>query len=154
MPQPIKGEKKQTFLDRCMTDLESIDTHPNEKQRYAVCVHTWETHSREALSNYKKTFAKQKVSFDYDDTLSTKKGFDLATELISKGDTIYVISARSNKQPMLTRTRELGIPDNRVYATGSNKAKVEKVLELGIDKHYDNNADVINELGKNGILFK
>ena len=49
---------------------------------------------------------------------------------------------------------KLGIPESRVYATGSNKAKVEKVLELGIDKHYDNNADVINELGKNGILFK
>jgi hypothetical protein len=59
MPQPVKGEKKQTFLDRCMLDLESIDTHPNEKQRYAVCIHKWETHSREALSNYKKTFKKK-----------------------------------------------------------------------------------------------
>jgi hypothetical protein len=137
-----------------MEDLESINTNPDEKQRYAVCVHTWDTHSREALNNYKKTFAKQKVSFDYDDTLSTKKGFELAMSLIEKGDTIYVISARSNKEPMLTRTNELGIPDSRVYATGSNKAKVEKVLELGIDKHYDNNADVINELGKHGILFK
>jgi hypothetical protein len=39
-----------------MADVESIDSHPDEKQRYAVCIHTWETHSREALSNYKKTF--------------------------------------------------------------------------------------------------
>ena len=55
MPQPVKGEKKQTFLVRCMEDLESINTHPDEKQRYAVCIHTWETHSREALNNYVKS---------------------------------------------------------------------------------------------------
>ena len=154
MPQPVKGEKKETFLARCMSDLESINSHPEEAQRFAVCSHTWETHTREALSNYKKTFAKQKVSFDYDDTLSTKKGFNLASQLMRNGDTLYVISARNDKEPMLTRTRELGIPDSRVYATGSNKAKVEKVLELGIDTHYDNNSDIVNELGKNGKLFK
>jgi len=59
MPQPVKGEQKQTFLNRCMKDLESIDTHPDEKQRYAVCIHTWETHSREAMSIYKNTFKKR-----------------------------------------------------------------------------------------------
>lgn len=154
MPQPVKGEQKQTFLNRCMSDLESIDSHPDEKQRYAVCTHTWETHSREALSNYKKTFAFKKVSIDYDDTLSTQKGYDLALELISKGNILYVISARSNKEAMLTRTRKAGIPDSRVYATGSNKAKVEKIKELGIDTHYDNNTDVVKELGTIGKLFK
>jgi hypothetical protein len=60
MPQPVKGEQKQTFLNRCMSDLESIDSHPDEKQRYAVCIHTWETHSREALSIYKKTLKEKK----------------------------------------------------------------------------------------------
>ena len=38
---------------------------------------------------------------------------------------------------------------DKVYATGSNKAKVEKILELGITEHYDNNQDVIDQL--NGI---
>ena len=55
---------------------------------------------------------------------------------------------------MLTRTRKAGIPDSRVYATGSNKAKVEKIKELGIDTHYDNNTDVVKELGTIGKLFK
>lgn len=50
-------------------------------------------------------------------------------------------------------TDTLIIPASRIYATGSNKAKVEKVKELGITKHYDNNADVVKELGEVGVLF-
>jgi len=153
MPQPIKGEGKDKFLQRCMVDEESVNSFPDESQRYAVCTRVWETHKREALSIYKKSFAGKKVSFDYDDTLSTKKGFELAQSLIKDGNTLYVISARKDKEAMLTRTKELGIPNNRVFATGSNKAKVEKIKELGIDMHYDNNKDVVNELGNIGKLF-
>jgi hypothetical protein len=60
MPQPIKGEKKETFLARCIADEESVNAFPDKFQRYAVCVHTWETHSREALSIYKDTFKNTK----------------------------------------------------------------------------------------------
>ena len=94
------------------------------------------------------------ISFDYDDTLSTKKGYDLAQSLINQGATLYVISAINNKDGMLKRAKELNIPASRVYATGSNKAKIEKIKELGINKHYDNNPDVIKELGSIGVLFK
>ena len=136
-----------------MIEQERVDSFPDESQRYAVCQRVWETHAREALSLYKKSFVNQKISFDYDDVLSTKRGYELAQSLIAKGDTLYVISARSNKEPMLTRTNKLGIPDSRVYATGSNKAKVEKIKELGIKTHYDNNKDVIAQLGSVGKLF-
>ena len=51
---------------------------------------------------------------------------------------------------MLARAKRIGIPENKIYATGSNKAKVEKIKELGITIHYDNNQDVINELGEIG----
>lgn len=154
MPQPIKGEGKDKFLQRCMADEESVNSFPDESQRFAVCQRVWETHSREALSLYKKSFAGKKISFDYDEVLSTQAGFDLAAEFLRKNETIYVISARGNKEPMLTRTRKLGIPDIRVYATGSNKAKVEKIKELGIETHYDNNKDVIAKLGSKGKLVK
>ena len=53
---------------------------------------------------------------------------------------------------MLSKAKELGI--TRIYATGSNKAKIEKIKELGIDKHYDNNKDVVNALNGIGILFE
>ena len=42
----------------------------------------------------------------------------------------YIISARSDKQGMEATAKEVGIPLNHIYATGSNKAKVEKIKEL------------------------
>ena len=98
-------------------------------------------------------FAGEKISIDYDDTLSTDRGFKTAQDLIKKGATLYIISARNDKEGMLKRAEELGIPSSRVFATGSNKAKVEKVKELGITQHIDNNADVIKELGDIGKKF-
>ena len=96
-----------------------------------------------------------KVSFDFDDTLSTKEGLALAQRKKSNGDTLYIISARNSVgQDMLDRAKELGIPESRVFATGSNKAKVEKIRSLGIDKHIDNNQDVINELPGIGQKFE
>ena len=100
--------------------------------------------------------AVSKVSFDYDETLTTSKMMDKAKELISQGINVYIISARHRAVPMFSRADELGIPKGRIYATGSNKAKVEKILELDIDVHYDNNPDVIDALkGTNtkGILI-
>ena len=99
----------------------------------------------------KEKLAATKVSFDYDDTLSTPKGKALAKKRIAQGNTVYIISARNDKEGMLAVAKELGIPEDRVYATGSNKAKIEKINELGISVHYDNNADVIKELGDKGI---
>ena len=96
----------------------------------------------------------EKVSLDYDDTLSTERGKELAKRLIAEGKVVYIISAREEVQNMLGVAKELGIPESRIYATGSNKAKVEKVKELGITKHYDNNADVVKELGSIGSKFK
>jgi len=98
-------------------------------------------------------FAGEKVSIDYDDTLSTSRGKDLAKRLISEGKVVYIISARQDKEGMLSVAKDLGIAESKVYATGSNKAKVEKIKELGITKHYDNNADVVKELGSIGSKF-
>jgi hypothetical protein len=64
MPQPIKGEGKDKFLQRCMADEESVGAFPDESQRYAVCNRVWDTHKREALSLYKKSFA-EKTYTDY-----------------------------------------------------------------------------------------
>jgi len=42
---------------------------------------------------------------------------------------------------------------NRVYATGSNVNKINKIKSLKIVTHYDNNANVIKELNGIGKLF-
>ena len=86
----------------------------------------------------------KKVSFDYDDTLSTERGKKLAEKEIQGGAVVYIVSARDSKEGMLEVASRLGIPNSHVFATGSNEAKVEKVKELGVGKHYDNNSDVVS----------
>lgn len=87
-----------------------------------------------------------KISFDFDDTLNTKRGQELAIKEIDKGNEVYIISARNHKEGMYEIADKLGIPHSRIFATGSNKAKVEKVRELSIDRHIDNNSEVIAKL--------
>ena len=93
-----------------------------------------------------------KVSFDYDGTLSTDKGLALAKKAVKAGDTVYVITARGNVSIAIkARAAQAGIIQSNIYATGSNAAKIAKIKELNIDKHYDNNPDVIKELGSVGV---
>jgi hypothetical protein len=58
MSQPIKGEKKDDFLKRCMVEQERVDSFPKEDQRFAVCNRVWETHAREAMTAYVKSLKK------------------------------------------------------------------------------------------------
>ena len=141
IPKPKPYERMNDFLQRCMGDDKMVSEYPQD-QRAAVC-----------RSAFEEKMASEKVSFDYDDTLSTANGLKLAEEWINKGADVYIISARQEKDGMLTRAKRLGIPESRIYATGSNKDKVEKVKELGITIHYDNNEEVIKELESVGRLF-
>jgi len=89
-------------------------------------------------------YAAKKVSYDYDGVLSTDAGKEKAKRDIEAGNVVYIISARDSVDGMLGVAEALGISKGRVYATGSNKAKVEKIKELGIEIHNDNNPDVID----------
>ena len=149
MPTPKPKETEEAFISRCMVDPEPMSKYPDEAQRYAVCKSIYDG----PVGAYRRAFAPEKISFDYDETLTTEKGMQLAKQWIAKGADVYIISARSNTEPMLTRAKKIGIPNSRIYAMGSNKAKVEQILKLGISKHYDNNADVIKQLGKIGQLI-
>lgn len=137
--EPSKGEHKTDFLPRCISYV--INEGKESEQAVAICNSIWE-----------QNFAGG-ISFDYDETISTDRGKELAKKKIAEGNNVYIISARQDVEGMLSTADELGIPHSRVYATGSNKAKIEKIKELGIQKHYDNNADVIAELGSIGEKF-
>lgn len=141
IPKPKPYERQSEFMQRCMGDDKMVNEYPTE-QRAAVC-----------RSAFEEKLATEKISFDYDETLTTAKGMRLAMQYIEQGVDVYIISARGEKDGMLNRANRIGIPESRVYATGSNKAKVEKVKELGITAHYDNNTDVIKELGEIGRLI-
>ena len=96
----------------------------------------------------------EKISFDYDDTLTRATIKEKAKRYIKNGVDVYVISARHNEEVMWPTTDALGISRTRVFATGSNTNKVEKIKALGITKHYDNNENVIKKLGNIGELVK
>ena len=142
--EPNSGESESDYMGRCISN--AIGEGYEQDQAVAMCISKWESHSA-------MDFAK--ISFDFDDTLSTAAGLELAKKYKDEGNTLYIISARNEvSQGMLDRASELGIPESRVHATGSNKAKVEEVKKLGITKHVDNNADVISELGGIGQKFE
>ena len=93
------------------------------------------------------------ISFDYDGVLTTAAGKELARREIAKGNKVYIISARENKEGMLDVANELGIPDQNVYATKNNVQKLEQIESMNIDMHYDDNPEVIGSLGNIGHNF-
>jgi len=93
-----------------------------------------------------------RVSFDYDDTLTVAKNRELVKKELDDNNIVYVISARDRKTPMLKLATELGIPSSRVYATGSNTNKVQKLKDLDIVRHYDNSDQVIDIASKRDDL--
>jgi len=136
------GEDRSDYINRC-TEYLITNEGKSPEQAYAIC-----------QSKADEDFAiGQNVSFDYDDTLNTPRGRGLALHELQSGSNVYIISARGNKEGMYPIADELGIPHSKVFATGSNKAKIQKIKDLRIDKHYDNNEDVINSLGTIGIQF-
>jgi Asp/Glu/hydantoin racemase len=141
IPSPKSTESANEFMQRCMSDEKMINEYPTE-QRAAIC-----------RSAYDEQLAATKISFDYDGTLTKASAIRRAMELVDKGVDVYIISARSSKDGMLKIARRVGIPESRVYATGSNKAKIEKVKELGITTHYDNNVDVVRALPGVGAII-
>ena len=95
----------------------------------------------------KESFADEnRVSFNYDNTLSTAKGIELVKKKIKEGKIVYIISARHFVSSMISTAKELGIPLRRVFAMGSNQAKIKKVYKLKVSEHYDRNKDVVNQL--------
>ena len=138
--KPRGGESQDEFISRCIPVL--INEGKPDDQAAAICYSYW-----------KEGFAGVKVSFDYHETLNTEAGKELAKKAIADGEDVYVISAGKNKEEFMPLITELGIDPSKVFATGSNKAKIEKIKELGIEKHYDNNQDVIDELGAVGQKF-
>jgi FMN phosphatase YigB (HAD superfamily) len=104
------------------------------------------------IANIKESLRIIKIGFDYDGTLTLTSTQELVKRLInSGGNQIYIVSARSNSAELYSVASKYGIPMSRVYAVGSNEKKVEKIKELGLDKFYDNNPDVISKLPGIGV---
>ena len=94
----------------------------------------------ERLMRLRFILAVKKIGWDFDGTISTTRGENLFKSL---SGTMYIITARNHPSPDVFRISDrLGVPRSRVFFTGSNQNKVEKIKELGLDIFYDNNPDV------------
>lgn len=99
-----------------------------------------------------------KISFDYDDTLTTTKGQEMALNALKNGDEVLILTARqkSDSAEVYAMAEKLGIKKANVHFTnGQDKWKF--VLRLHIDKHIDNNQEQIDKINKyttaQGVLF-
>ena len=104
------------------------------------------------MSIYKRIkrtiLALEKISFDYDGVLTTAQGLSLIKRKITEGYDVFIISARGNrmKNPVYQLATELGIDRSHVHLTGNNANKILTIKRLAINKHYDNNPDVIKRV--------
>lgn len=142
IPKPKPYERMDEFMQRCMSDDKMVKEYETG-QRIAVC-----------RSAFEEKLASEKISFDFDGVLTTERGYQLAESYVMKGAIVYIVSARPEKNGMLHKAKRLGIPESRVFATRSNKRKIETINSLQVDRHYDNNQEVIDALGKIGYLFR
>jgi len=92
----------------------------------------------------------EKISFDYDGTLDTQKGRELARKYILEGTAVYIITARRLTQSadVYATAKQVGIPRNNIYFTGG-RDKWHTVKRLNITRHYDNNPKQLDLITKN-----
>jgi hypothetical protein len=99
----------------------------------------------EELESIRGKFAKMRVSFDFDDTLTTANGQQMAQRHITLGDDVFIVTARqqSNGASVYEMAQKLRIPRENVYFTGG-RDKWQTLKRLRIEKHYENNQEQIN----------
>jgi len=132
-------------------------TRQNAIQAYAA--YLAQEDDEDNHDEYHKAADMNKVSFDFDDTLTQDRYQKKAMQLKQEGKTVYIITRRQEEQSKAVYevADEIGIPRSRVYFT-NGKLKWETVKRLGIGTHYDNNEDEIRLIRENtdakGILVK
>jgi hypothetical protein len=99
-----------------------------------------------------------KISYDFDDTLSTSKGQQMALNDIKNGNDVLILTARQERdnEEVFKVANKLGIAHSNIHFT-NGKDKWSFVIRLKIDKHIDNNKEQVDKINKfttaEGVLF-
>ena len=143
MPTRNPNENEKDFISRCMSDEQMKSEFKDEAQRFAVC---------------KTKLATEVISFDYDGTLSTDKGKELAKSFIEKGIEVIIITARNstdNNSDIESTAKDLNI--NKIVYT-NQRDKWSFVQKFKVSTHYDNNKEQVDKINEKtnskGILFQ
>lgn len=129
----------QAPLDTRVLGMEQPDTTVPEWPSF-----NWSNLSKEGF---------ERVSIDYDDTLSTQRGKDLARRLIKEGKELVIVTRRRDSElnDVKRVAKEVGI--KKIYNT-NGRLKWMKLKELGIQRHIDNSEEEIQAIKKNAPLIK
>jgi hypothetical protein len=121
-----------------------LDTRVLGIEQPSTVVPAWPSFSKQGF---------ERVSIDYDDTLSTQRGKDLARRLLNEGKDLVVVTRRRDSEMGIVNkvAKELGI--DKVYNT-NGQLKWKKLKELGIQRHIDNNQDELDAIKKNAPLIR
>ena len=139
--KPNAGESKDDFVSRCIPVLKGEGY--DDDQAAAIC-----------YSTYEEKFALDRVSFDWDEMLTSDIGRSMFLVEFRAGNVLYIISDKTRvDNDMLRFAQKYNIPGTRVFAVGSDINKVNKIKELGIVRHYDNNPQVIRDLPNVAMAF-
>lgn len=93
---------------------------------------------------------KNKISFDYDGTLTQQRYRDKAKSLINQGKTVYIVTSRNEKNSadVYKTANDIGIKKENVHFT-NGELKWKTIKRLNIGTHYDNNPQEIEAIRKN-----
>ena len=72
MPNPNPSESHDDYINRCMSDDETLSKFPDEEQRYAVCESMWDERELSALSKYRQAFAESYTDYPKQATENAK----------------------------------------------------------------------------------
>lgn len=101
--------------------------------------------------NYVKAVDTNKISFDFDETLSLPRYQNMAKQFIAEGKTVFIITRRQDTfhpEQVYKVADELNIPHSKVYFT-NGEMKWKLIKRLNIAKHYDNNPEEIKLINEN-----
>lgn len=90
------------------------------------------------------------VSIDFDDTLSTDKGKEMAMKMIDEGVDLHIITRRNSddSEEVYKVAEEVGIPKDKIHFT-NGELKWETIKELGVKEHIDNNQNELDAIKEN-----
>jgi hypothetical protein len=151
-----EGESRDEFISRCIAT--EIEDGYSQSQAAAICYRKADEYFA-ATASYNEpplqvNFALgQMVSFDYDGILTTARGKEWLQREINSGSRVHIISANRNRGELEAIAEQFGIPNWRVFAEGTNQSKIKRIKELLISKHYDNNLEVLRQIGQIGRQF-
>ena len=172
MVEPTAGESKDEYISRCIPVL--IGEGKPEDQAAAICYSQWQNRFFDVGGNPNVSslpayidqvpkkgdeivsesvlestlLAQPIVSFDWDQTLSTPEGQELAQRYRDNGYKVIIITGRREDQggPVIEWARANGVEG--VYFT-QGEDKWPLIKELGVAIHVDNNADQIRKVLEN-----